>query len=135
MIEDPAGGAMELIQNGGFDDGSADHWRLLGNHQRSQVIDDHGNHVLHVVASGATEYQGNQIENTLANCRKIQNGREYRISFRAKWLTGSQQINTRLYFNRLARTTVLKVPSHHGTPGWQNSRYVKNIGPGYDDLR
>ena len=32
---------------------------------------------------------------------------DYRISYRAKWLGGSNQLNTRLYFNRCARTTLL----------------------------
>ncbi|MDG2385663.1 MAG: lamin tail domain-containing protein [Pirellulaceae bacterium] len=135
VIEEPRGIAVELIQNGSFADGTSEHWRLLGNHQHSQVVDDNGNHVLHVIAKGATEYQGNQIETTLANEAVITNGTEYQISFRAKWLTGSQQINSRLYFNRLAQTTVLETPNNHGTPGTINSTHLDNAGPTYDELR
>ena len=31
--------------------------------------------------------------------RTVVLGRTYRVSFKAKWLAGSNQINTRLYFN------------------------------------
>ena len=65
VLEDPDGAAIELIQNGSFDNGLT-HWRVLGNHQRSRVIDDQGNQVLQLVSSGATEYQGNQVETTFA---------------------------------------------------------------------
>ena len=142
VVEWPGGAATELIQNGSFDDGlgagTADHWRLLGNHQRSTVVVDPadlGNYVLHLVASGATEYQGNQIETTLAGDVAIVDGREYEISFRAKWLAGSQQINSRLYFSRLAQTTFLQVPGGSGTPGMPNSRAEANIGPTFDGLQ
>ena len=134
VVEDPDGAAVELIQNGSFDDGLA-HWRVLGNHQRSHVIDDQGNPVLHLVSSGATEYQGNQVETTLARGASIRDGTEYEISFRARWLSGSRQFNSRLYFNRLARTTVLEVPDSSGTPGRVNSRAADNAGPTYDRLQ
>ena len=120
VIESPATAPVELIQNGSFAGGSAAHWRLLGNHQHSEVIDDGtGNFVLHVVSTGATEYQWNQIETTLTGGRSVVDGREYEISFRAKWLSGSRQINSRLYFDRVARTTVLQTPEQPGTPGTQ----------------
>ena len=75
VVEWPDGAATELIPNGSFDDGTADHWRLLGNHQRSTVVDDNGDFVLRLVASGATEYQGNQTETTLAGNVAIVDGR------------------------------------------------------------
>ena len=59
-------------------------------------------------------------------------GREYKISFRAKWLAGSNQLNTRLYFNWLQETTLLDVPSHNGTPGRRNSQAIDNSGPTYE---
>ncbi len=134
VVQAPDGAATEMIQNGTFDDG-ADHWRLLGNHQRSEVIDDNGNQVLHLISSGATEYQGNQIETTFADGNRVVSGQEYEISFRAKWLAGSRQINSRLYFNQLAKTTSLDVPDRNGTPGQPNSRLVANAGPTYNRLR
>ncbi|KKL70573.1 hypothetical protein LCGC14_2103510, partial [marine sediment metagenome] len=125
--EQPDGADLEFIQNGSFDGGSADHWRMVGNHQRSQVIvdpEDSGNYVLHLISSGATEYQGNQLETTFGGGQAVNNGVEYEISFRAKWLAGSRQLNTRVYFNRLPKITLLDVPEFNGTPGQQNSRYV-----------
>ena len=106
VIEDPDGEARQLIQNGTFDSGE-DHFRLLGNHQRSSVINDDGNSVLHLVSSGATEYQGNQVETTFAENRTLQRNTVYEVSFRAKWLSGSQQLNSRFYFNQLPHTTIL----------------------------
>jgi hypothetical protein len=136
VVEDPGGAARQLIQNGSFESGS-DGWRLLGNHSRSRVIPDPsnpGNRVLHLVATGPTEHMHNHLETTLAGNRSIVNGREYEVSYRAKWLGGSSQLNTRLYFNRVARTTLLKVPEPNGTPGRLNSRHEPNIGPTYAEL-
>jgi len=135
VLEDPDGAAKELIQNGTFDDGTASKWRLLGNHRHSQVIpdpDDPSNPVLMLRATGPTEHMHNHAETTLANGAQITNGRTYRISFRARWVSGSNQLHTRLYFNRLARTTRLAVPSPNGTPGRPNSMAVGNIGPTFD---
>ena len=74
-----------------FEGGSTAHWRFLGNHRLSRVepeTGNPGNQVLHVIASGPGEYQGNQIETTLTNNVAIVDGREYEISFRARWLAG-----------------------------------------------
>ncbi|RIK81458.1 MAG: hypothetical protein DCC68_08570 [Planctomycetota bacterium] len=134
--DSPATTNIERIQNGNFSAGAA-HWRLLGNHQRSSVTAEPGNpanQILRLIASGATEYQGNQIETTFGGGATIVDGREYEISFRAKWIAGSSQLNTRLYFNRLARTTPLVTPEGGGTPGAENSTRVANLGPTYSDL-
>ena len=137
VIENPDTTPVQFIQNGAFDDGG-NHWRFLGNQRHSRVEPDPdtpGNSVLHLIATGATEYQGNQIETTYAPGRTVVDGRTYEISFRAKWLAGVSQLNTRLYFNRLAQTTQLTVPPWNGTPGAQNSTFSPNIGPLYDQLR
>jgi len=121
----------ERVQNGDFEEDS-NHWRFLGNHQLSEVIadpDDPSNHALRIVATGPTEHMHNHLESTLTAA--IANGREYEISFRARWLAGSNQLNTRLYFNRLPRTTLLPVPARAGTPGARNSRFAENVGPTY----
>jgi hypothetical protein len=136
VIETPATTPRQLIVNGAFNSGAAN-WRLLGNHRRSRVVPEPGNagnSVLHLVATGAGEYQGNQIETTLLNNTAIVDGREYEISFRARWLAGKRKVNARLYFNRLARTFDLATPLGSGTPGTVNSRFEPNIGPTYSDL-
>ena len=89
--------------------------------------DNSGNHVLHVISSGPQEHMNNHIETTLG--RSVTNGLLYEISFRARWITGNHLLNTRLYFNRVARTTALPFPQLNGTPGAVNSVNATNIGP------
>ncbi|HWN95343.1 MAG TPA: lamin tail domain-containing protein, partial [Methylomirabilota bacterium] len=136
VIEAPTGAAVPFIANGNFENGMAG-WRVLGTHNRSQVIDDPespGNHVLHLVATGPQEHMHNHIEATFISGRTITAGREYQISYRAKWLAGNHLLNTRLYFNRVGRTMSLVYPQRNGTPGAQNSRYAPNVGPTFSDL-
>ena len=59
------------------------------------------------------------------------NGWNYEISYRAKWISGSNQVNTELFHGRVAKTTLIDVPANTGTPGAQNSQYVDNTGPTY----
>ena len=140
VIEDPDHTPTQLIQNGSFESGTADKWRIVGNHRHSEVItdpDDPGNHVLHLVATGYTEHMHNHAETTLKdgeNYVSISNGTKYEISFKGRWIGGSNQFNTRLYFNRLPRTTSIDVPALSGTPGARNSRYEENIGPAFSEF-
>ena len=132
VVEDPDGAAVELIQDGGFDDPDASTWRLIGTHRHSEVIvdpDDPDNSVLRVVASGAHTDKHNHIETTYAERREIQNGTEYEIAYRARWIGGAGLVNTRLYFTRLARSTRIGPVVPGGTPGARNSTYVANPAP------
>ena len=136
LVEAPAGAATQLIQNGTFESGT-NAWRIIGNHRHSEVIDDPdnaANHVLRLVASGYTEHMHNHAETTLANGAAVIIGREYQISFRAKWVAGCNRLLTRLYFNRLPRLTELAVPESAGTPGARNSCYTANLGPTFSNL-
>jgi len=136
VIETPATTPTNLIQNGTFETGTSK-WRIIGNHH-GEVIDDPeqpGNKVLRLVATGGTEHMSNHGETTFINNREVVNGREYLISFRARWMSGSRQFHTRLYFNRLPRTTWLDAPTLRGTPGAQNSTFVTNMGPTYAECR
>ncbi len=137
VIESPSGAARQLIQNGSFEAG-ASAWRILGTHRRSEVVtdpDNAGNRVLRLVSDGGTEHMHNHAETTLAGGAAVINGLEYEISFRAKWVAGCNRLNTRLYFNRLARVTEIAVPARTGTPGARNSRYLANAGPTFSGLR
>ena len=96
--------------------------------------DNPSNHILKVVATGYTEHMHNNVETTLIDGRSVVNGRTYEISFKAKWVQGSNQLNTRLYFNRLPRTTLIERPISFGTPGATNSQASENIGPNYSGL-
>ncbi len=125
-----------LIANGNFSSGATG-WRFVGNHRRSAVEPEPGNagnSVLHLIASGAGEYQGNQIEATFISNQATVAGREYQISLRARWLSGAGRLNVRSYFDRLARTNLLTVVPNGGTPGTANSRAVANAGPVYRRL-
>jgi hypothetical protein len=127
VVRGPDG--QNLIQNGTFDAGLGA-WRVLGTHERSEVVpdpDDPGNPVLRLVATGPTEHQHNHAESTLTGA--VQDGLEYEISLRARWVAGSDQLNVRLYFNRLARTLRLGRPGPGGTPGAPNAGAVANAGP------
>ena len=127
-------------KTGSFENGYS-HWRLLGNHGQhglTQVVldpDDPTNHVLHLVAHGATEHMSNHLETTFSENARIRSSRTYRISFRARWLAGSPQLHSRLYFNRLAATHILPQPASSGTPGRENSQRVQNLGPTFHELR
>ena len=74
----------------------------------------------------------NQIETTLLS--QVRNGTEYEISFRARWVSGTNLIHSRLYFNRLPKTTSIDRPANIGTPSKPNSTRLENIGPTYEGL-
>ena len=137
VIDSPAGQAQELLQNSDFSRG-LDRWRIIGSHRLSDIQadpNDPGNPVLHLVATGPTEHMHNHAETTFVGNAQVNNGREVEVRFRAKWITGSPLLHTRLFFNRLARTTVLPVPDKSGTPGRRNSCYQANIGPTLTELQ
>ncbi len=137
VVESPGGAPVTMVGNGDFESGLSG-WRLLGTHRHSRVIpdpDNPANHVLHLVATGPQEHMHNHIETTLLDGRSVVNGREYEVSYRARWLAGNNRLNTRLYFNRVARTTVLPMPALNGTPGARNSSCASNIGPTFTALQ
>lgn len=137
VIETPADTPLQLIQNGSFSAG-ASKWRIQGTHRKSAVQADPldgSNNVLRLVAEGPMYHCENHAETTLVGNRRVWDGREYEISFRARWIAGSPQLHTRLTWNRLPRTTILDTPTQHGTPGARNSRYQVNIGPTFDGLQ
>lgn len=137
VVRDPEGAAEELIQNGSFSSGS-NTWRIIGNHRHSEVVSEPGNPgnpVLHLIAKGATDTRHNHLETTFVNNTRITTGETYEVSFRARWLAGSNQVNSRCYYQRLARTTRLARPEQCGTPGAINSRSEVNIGPTFSGLR
>jgi hypothetical protein len=137
VIESPTGTNRQLIQNGAFNTSAA--WRFLGTHSRASVITDPfgTGQVLRLDATGETEHMHNHAETTLkfSGAEVTINGSlTYRISFRARWISGSNLLNTRLYFNRIARTTALPVAPGGGTPGAANSMAVANLGPTFTGL-
>lgn len=133
VIESPDTAPVSMIANGDFSSGTSG-WRFLGNHRNARVIadpDQPGNNVLYLGATGPTEHMHNHVETTLANGKAVTNGRIYEVRYRARWLSGSNRLNTRLYFNRVAKTTELTRSDTPGTPGAANSTAVANLGPGF----
>ena len=140
VIESPNSTNMQVIQNGTFEGDSIgstpSKWRLIGTHRGTVTTDpdDPSNRVLHVVAAGPQQHVHDHAETTFIGNRSIRNGQTYEIRFRAKWLSGSRQLNSRLYFNRASTTAILDAPMNNGTPGGQNSTHESNIGPTYSGL-
>ncbi len=135
--------ARELIQNGTFENDPLDSepaaWRIIGNQHGSVVADpdDPNNHVLLLEANGPTEHMHNNAGTTLKfgdEYPRLSNSNEYEITFRAHWVSGSNQLNSRLYFNRLGASTRLDRPVNVGTPGSVNSQRVDNIAPTLDGM-
>jgi Lamin Tail Domain/Carbohydrate binding domain/CotH kinase protein len=131
VIQSPTNGPIQVIANGNFENGLTG-WRVLGNHIRTSVEldpDNAANHVLRLVATGPQEHMNNHIEATLTAGRTVLNGTLYEISFRARHIAGNNLVNTRFFFNRVARSTPLATAALNGTPGARNSTYATNVGP------
>ncbi len=138
VTSQPGTGNAAVIVNGGDFSSGAASWRMRGTHRTSAIVAEPGNagnQVLRVTSTGGTDVMHNCIEITLNGNTPIVDGREYEISFRAKWVRGANLLNTRFYWNRCAQVTRLSVPGDGGTPGAVNSRSVANAGPAFADLR
>ncbi len=137
VVHDPDGAKKQLVRNGTF--GSlfapitSGNWRLVGNHGKSEAVKlaEEGS-VLQIVAESSMNYLNNLCEATLTE--EVETGEEYEVSFDAKWLGGSPQLRTEVYYNKFARKHILIMPDKHGTPGRQNTAYVENPGPTYREL-
>ena len=130
---DPDGAAQELVQNGSF--ATAGTWRLLGNHGTSSVVTDGANgSVLRLVATGPAETNHNHAEATFVGNTALVDGQVYEVSFKARWVSGSNRLGTRGYYSRIARAHELPIPSQLGTPGAPNSR-AGIAGPALSGLR
>ena len=137
-------GTIEFISNGDFESDSLGglpaEWRVLGNHGshgRTVVIDDPdspGNKCLHLVATGATDDKQNKLEINLDNNQTIVPGSTYTVTFRAKFLSGNNMVNTRSFFNYIPKTTIIDTPDVWGTPGAANTAALSNAGPTLADL-
>ena len=133
------GGSTQLLQNTDFEGdtpgGPAATWRIQGTHEDSRVVvdpDDSANRVLHLIAESSMNYLSNHAETTLAGGATVVDGHTYEIAFDAKWISGSPQLHTELYYKDAAQTTIITQPIVSGTPGRQNSTFEQNIGPTYD---
>lgn len=123
--------SQQHIQGGDFES-LTNKWRLLGNHGTSAIEPEPGNpgnHVLHIRSTGAFSWNHNHVETSYVGNTALVDGQTYTVSFRARWLSGNNQLNSRAYYSRLARTIELTMATRIGTPGAVNSRAVANLGP------
>lgn len=138
VVEDPDGARTEIARNRTF--GSlfapvtASNWRLIGNHEQSEAImDPEAGAVLKVVAESSMNYLNNLCEGSLT--KEVETGKEYEVSFDAKWLSGSSQLRTEVYYNKFAKKHILEMPEKHGTPGARNTAFEETPGPTFRALR
>ena len=138
VVRDPDGAREEVIQNGNFETTTGNiRWRFLGHH-RGEIVsdpDNAANHVLRLSTEDRAVMNHNHVETTLLNNAPLVNGQPYEVRFRGRWIAGSPQVNTRAYFSKLAKTTILPMPARNGTPGAPNSRLMPNAGPALTGLR
>jgi len=133
------GGPRQLLQNTNFTEGVRA-WRLLGTHSHTYVeprADNAADNALHLVATGPMSYMDNRLETSLKFAGAlvpVTTGRDYEISFDAKWVAGSPQLKTELYYNKVTAVTILDMPEKYGTPGRRNSTWLANAGPTYTRL-
>ncbi|MCH8921798.1 MAG: lamin tail domain-containing protein [Planctomycetes bacterium] len=131
------GNGSNMISNGTFQGdaigSSPSSWRFNGNHSGTIVADPENaaNRVLHVVVSGPQQHVNDNID---INLNQSVFNSTHTISFRIKWITGSAQLNSRLFYTRMSNTAIMEVPTRLGTPGAQNSAFESNIGPTYSEF-
>jgi spore coat protein H len=127
----PAGGGQEHVQNGGFEevlDGT--NWTPTGNHSTSFRTNEEsysGEYCMHLVATGTGASYTNSLNQYLSPT--LEDGQSYTLSFRVKYLTGEQNLYSRLSGNGIGGNTDLLSGSGQGTPGRQNSVRADNLPP------
>ena len=113
-------------------------WRIIGNHQGTVVADpdNAANNVLDLVATGATDHEGNNAGTTFVGNTAIVNGTTYQISFKARWVGGIEPAECPCLSESRQRHVLLGLLRRTAArPGAQNSTFVANVGPTYSDFQ
>ena len=116
----------ERVLNGTFESNTSG-WMIEGTHIRSgRTTEDpiSGAGSLKIVASGRGDNRVNRIETPEANgtgLSALPINQDLRISFKARWVVGSQTLLTHGYEHGMAKAHSLAVPANLGTPGRLNS--------------
>ncbi|MDA7510034.1 lamin tail domain-containing protein [Verrucomicrobia bacterium] len=97
-------------------------WLIQGNHADSFVEGDR----LHLIAHGHGDNRANRAEVDVVT---MEEGKEYILSFDARWVSGSPRLVVHTWDNSFAHSFSIKVPRDLGTPGRQNSQFRKNSSP------
>ncbi len=127
----PAGGSEEHVQNAGFEsplDGS--NWTPTGNHATSFRTDEEshsGNYSLRLVASGGGESYSNSVNQYLLPDLVV--GQSYTLSFWAKYISGEENLYSRLSGSGIGGNTDIMSQGGQGSPGRENTVRSDNIPP------
>jgi spore coat protein H len=127
----PAGAGEEHVQNGGFEnplDGT--NWTPTGNHSTSFQTNEashSGGYCLRLAATGAGAGSGNSVNQYLLP--NLVDGQSYTLSFWAKYLSGEQNLYSRLSGNGLGGNADILSQSGQGSPGRENGVRSDNIPP------
>ena len=127
----PVGGTAEHVQNGGFESPlDASNWTPTGNHSASFQTGEashSGSYSLHLISTGAGGSSGNSVNQYLSP--SLVQGESYRLSFWAKYLTGEQNLYSRLSGYGMGGNTDVLSLSGQGSPGRENTVRLDNIPP------
>ncbi|MEM7233502.1 MAG: CotH kinase family protein, partial [Planctomycetota bacterium] len=108
--------SSELVPDGGFEGGGS--YDAVGTHSTSRTETKGPGKVLHLSADGRGDNRGNFIRWYLTELEPFF---EYDVSFRARWIRGSNLLITRAEGNGIARAHELALPKTFGTPGEANT--------------
>lgn len=132
----PAGGGEEHVQNGGFEDVlDGTNWTPTGNHATSFRTDEGshtGGYCLRLVASGAGASSSNSVNQYLSP--DLVNGQSYTLSFWAKYLSGEQNLYSRLSGSGIGGNADILSQSGQGSAGRENTVRSDNIPPLISDV-
>jgi hypothetical protein len=119
---------LNLVPNSTFEGGIAG-WELRGSHKHSQLRNEgyRSARSLQVRATSRGDTGPNQLMAPLV--KALRPGDVATIRAKVRWLRGATEILFRLHGNHLEAYGRMDIPANLGTPGAQNSRWVKNAGP------
>ncbi|MBI4601432.1 MAG: lamin tail domain-containing protein, partial [Planctomycetes bacterium] len=140
-------GGTEQLANGHFNSGTTG-WVIEGTHIRSGRTTQSpiaGAGSLKIIASARGDNKVNRIETPTAagtGMAVLTADQDVQISFKTRWVVGSQTILTNGFDHEMARAHALDVPQDMGTPGTRNQvtqRLIaqtggSNLGPVIDDV-
>jgi hypothetical protein len=141
------GGGSEQLTNGTFNSSTAG-WVIEGTHIRSgrtTVSPIAGAGSLRIIAAARGDNKVNRIETPDAGgagMNILTANQDVQISFRARWVVGSQSLLTNGYDHEMARSHALDVPLDLGSPGARNQVTQRlmtqtgssNLGPVITDV-
>ena len=125
------GTGPNLVLNGSVEsstDDSSVGWVAQGNHAASFVT----NGVLHLQSTGHGDNAANRAE---VDVMSLQPGKNYELSFEARWVYGKPRLIAQSWDHSLGRAFLIEAPDALGSPGLPNSALKPNPQPEVEQLR